>query len=193
MIDSLYGKAMGLYGPLKGFKCDIDLLKEYFETTVLSVTPQTYFEGNSSYDGWAISSDDGTIERGVRYIEMIEKPFTKPTKLYTGVAVSILNNISKYGLRPHRVRIMRLHDGSFNMRFHRDGEPVKEIYRLHIPIFTNKQSYFEWLVDGRIIRKHFKANGGAWWVRVDILHRAVNLTVANSKRVHLLMDIMKPF
>ena len=74
------------------------------------------------------------------------------------------------------------------MGWHTDSD--KESWRLHIPIITNPNAFFEWkLPDGRIESVHLPADGSAWLVRVDVTHRAVNRSTEPSERVHLLMGL----
>ena len=69
-------------------------------------------------------------------------------------------------------------------------DALRETWRLHIPIITNPNCFFEWQrADGSIESVHLPADGSAWLVRVDLSHRAVNRSNEPSTRVHLLMGL----
>jgi hypothetical protein len=88
---------------------------------------------------------------------------------------------------PSRVRLSKL-DAQRRLIFHCDS-PVEE-WRIHVPITTNPQCFFEWDFDGDgdpDERLHMPC-GTAWFVRVDKAHRFVN--DGEEPRVHLLMSLV---
>jgi hypothetical protein len=179
-----------LYGKLVDLRADIDRLRRYYHEAVEPTEATPYFDHGAEYEGWSITSRDGTVADGVKQIPFGQKTTrgTTPTALCKGVMTELLDEIEARGLQPFRARVMRLTSGTFEMKFHRDAK--KEAWRLHVPIITNPGSYFEWkLGSGRIERVHLPADGSAWFVRVDVLHRAVNISPTTTKRVHLLMSI----
>jgi len=189
-----------LYGKVAGFHADVEKLRSFF-TDVIAKQPSTpYFDHSVEYEGWSITSRDGTIADGVKFIAGKKKapgekksPAIVPTPLCHGAIAEALEQLKTLGLRYSRVRVMRLSSVNFDMRFHSDGTDGREQWRLHVPITTNPYSFFEWkLSDGHIVRTHFPADGSAWLVRVDTLHRAVNQDPSPSKRVHLLMGVKTP-
>jgi hypothetical protein len=99
----------------------------------------------------------------------------------------VMDQLNATGLEPFRARVMTLDDQGFDMTFHRDAN--KESWRLHVPIITNPGSFFEWQIDGQVVRAHLPADGRAWFVRVDQIHRAVNEGAGHGERVHLLMSL----
>ncbi|MSP83122.1 MAG: hypothetical protein EXQ94_09355 [Alphaproteobacteria bacterium] len=62
------------------------------------------------------------------------------------------------GLSWFRARVMRLTSGSFEMKFHRDAD--LESWRLHVPIITTPESFFEWRLDSGEIERH--SPSGRW-------------------------------
>jgi hypothetical protein len=110
-----------------------------------------------------------------------------PTPLFCGYVVELLDQLVASGLKPHRVRVMRLSHEGFEMKWHRDADV--ESWRLHIPILTNEHSFFDWKLDDGSQRRVHLPVGSGWLVRVDELHRAVNLNPTGGFRAHLLMSL----
>lgn len=192
-----------LYGRVAGFRADVPRLAAYYEEVICKVPPTQYHDNNASYEGWAITSRDGTTADGVRRIERggaataaATAPAppaptgkgTVPTLLHAGALADTLDKLAALGLRHFRARVMRLSNEGFEMKWHRDAD--KESWRLHVPILTNSHSVFEWkLDDGTVHRVHMPADGGAFLIRVDKLHRAINNGPPGATRVHLLMSL----
>ena len=194
-----------LYGRVANFRADVGRLAAYYDDVICKVPATQYHDNNASYEGWAITSRDGTTEDGVRRIERgtaaatlaapaaTEKTGkgTVPTLLHAGPLAETLDKLAALGLRHFRARVMRLSNEGFQMKWHRDAD--KESWRLHVPILTNPHSVFEWkLDDGSVHRIHMPADGGAWLIRVDKLHRAINNGPPGATRVHLLMSLGSP-
>ena len=184
-----------LFARLKGFYCDPKRLLNYY-LTVVAPTPSTRYNDNgSNYVGWSLTSRDGTVEDGVQQISL-RSPESKtkgtiPSPLCVGEGWEVLNALRSLGLGHYRARIMKMEHEGRQMSFHVDAR--SEAWRLHIPIITNPHSFFEWdLGNGHIESVNIPADGGAWLVRVDILHRAVNNSPQLNDRVHLLMSLDSP-
>lgn len=189
-----------LYGKVKNFQADVPALRAHYENVIAKTEATPYFDNGTEYEGWSITSRDGTVLDGVRHIGKDARvkegvkitEAVKPTPLCTGAMMDTLNMIGALGLPYFRARVMRLKSEKFKMIFHRDAQ--KEAWRLHVPVITNPDSFFEWkLADGKVTRVHFPADGGAYLVRVDEMHRAVNNAPAGTPgRVHLLMSLRTP-
>ena len=201
-----------LYGRIANFRADIPRLVRHYQDVVCKEPATTYHDNNASYEGWAITSRDGTTSDGVRRIE--RKPAggsaattatvpapaapapaptgqgTIPTLLCNGALAETLDALAAAGLRHFRARVMRLSNEGFDMKWHRDAD--KESWRLHVPLITNPHSFFEWtLDDGSVHRIHMAADGTGWLIRVDKLHRAINNGPPGATRVHLLASLAK--
>ena len=189
-----------LYGRVARFRADVPRLAAYYDEVICKVPATQYHDNNASYEGWAITSRDGTTSDGVRRIERggaaaapAAPPApsgkgTVPTLLHAGALAETLDALAALGLRHFRARVMRLSNEGFEMKWHRDAD--KESWRLHVPVITNPHSVFEWkLDDGTVHRIHMPADGGAWLIRVDKLHRAINSGPPGATRVHLLMSL----
>jgi hypothetical protein len=95
--------------------------------------------------------------------------FYEPTPACTAGFLKILRRLEDLQLNPRRARIIRLSPAS-TMQWHRDGAP--EIYqaRLHIPLITNQNCFFE-NENGRF---HMPVDGDGYVVHINRPHRAVN-------------------
>jgi hypothetical protein len=183
-----------LCGRIAGLTVNVPALVGYYNSVVEPAPAIQYHDNDAAYEGWSLTSRDGTVTDGVKRIDRnaIKQAGDKrmgvlPTPLFQGYVVDVIDQIVALGLKPHRVRVMRLAHEGFEMKWHRDADV--ESWRLHVPIITNEQSFFEWkLSDGSERRVHLSAGDG-WLVRVDELHRAVNLNPGGGFRVHLLMSL----
>jgi len=183
-----------LFGEVADFRCDIGAIRDFYESEIRSQPSKPYFDNGANYVGWAITSRDGTIHDAIQHIPLnivATKPMAtiavQPTPLCKGPVKEALDRLSEMGLKPFRVRVMALDDHGFEMKFHCDAK--REGWRLHIPIATNPSAFFEWKIDEKIIRRHLPADGRAWFVRVDKMHRAVNEGSGTGTRAHLLMSL----
>lgn len=185
-----------LFARIAGFHCDVEALRCHFREHVMTFPGTNYRDNEVNYVGWAVTSRDGSLEDGVRRIS------TKPdaggkqdkrrgmarTPICSGALEATMDALNAHGFRPYRARLMRLTNEGAVMPFHVDAQ--KETWRLHIPLTTNENCFFEWeREDGSIESVHLPADGSAWLVRVDIRHRAVNFSNQTSERVHLLMGL----
>ena len=198
-----------LYGRIANFRADVAQLVRHYENVVCKEPATTYHDNNASYEGWAITSRDGTTSDGVRRIERNAAPAAAtpasaapaarpaqpgqgniPTVLCSGAIAEVLDKLSVAGLWHFRTRIMRLSNEGFDMKWHRDAD--KESWRVHVPVITNTNSFFEWkLEDGTVHRLHMPADGTGWLLRVDKLHRAINNGPPGATRVHLLASLAR--
>jgi hypothetical protein len=182
-----------LCGQVAGLTVNVPALVKYYREVVEPAPATQYHDNDAAYEGWSLTSRDGTITDGVKRIDrkVVKEVGDKrmgilPTPLLRGYAVEVIDQIVALGLKPHRVRVMRLAHEGFEMKWHRDADT--ESWRLHVPIITNDHSFFEWKLNDGKWRVHLPAGCG-WLVRVDELHRAVNLNPAGGFRVHLLMSL----
>ncbi|WP_201276831.1 hypothetical protein [Microbulbifer sp. ALW1] len=183
-----------MFAKVKNFHVDIKKLQQQFNDNISNEPSTPYRDNNIEYIGWAVTSRDGSLNDGVRRISSNDKNNKRgkeKTKICNGYLNEVLQSIKSKNLQPYRARIMQLKSNGKEMPFHVDEK--KEAWRLHIPINTNPESYFEWRrKDGSIERVHLPADGSAWLVRVDVEHRATNLDPDNKNRVHLLMGLNEP-
>jgi hypothetical protein len=181
---------------LKDMQFDAEALRHFFEEEVQTLPGTTYFDGDARYEGWAVTSRDGTVEDGIQRIDPKDPRAkvrgTTPTPICKGVVADVLEALRGKGLEFYRARFMQLQNRDFEMKFHVDSQT--ETWRLHIPVITNPESFFEWeLPDGKVRRVHFPADGHAYLVRVDARHRATNNAPGDgAQRVHLLLSLAGP-
>lgn len=180
-----------VYGELANFHTDVEALRKHYETVISQAPPVPYRDGELNYQGWAITSRDGTIIDGVR--KNRKDPSIQvaviPTPLCTGAMAQCLEQIKSAGLEFYRARVFRLADHGYSMNFHTDTN--SEGWRLHVPIKTTKGSFFEWeTANGEVLSLHMPADGRAWLVRVDQRHRAINNGTELGDRVHLVMSLL---
>jgi hypothetical protein len=181
-----------LYGEVANFRCDIHALREFYEKEIRRQPSKPYFDNGANYVGWAITSRDGSIHDGIQHIPVssggpLAETAVQPTPLCKGPVEEALARLYAAGLRPFRVRVMALANHGFDMKFHCDAK--REGWRVHVPIVTNPGAFFEWRIGEETVRRHFPADGRAWFVRVDKMHRAVNEGEGTGIRAHLLMSL----
>lgn len=188
-----------LFFRLKDFKVDIHKMRRDFEASIRDVPAIPYHHAGVPYEGWAITSRDGSASDGVKRISgkarvlngVKVEDATIQTELCTDFISDILKQLEARGLKCFRVRYMKMGSEGFGMNFHRDAK--RESWRLHIPLYTNKHCFFEWETKGRgKVEKHLPADGSAYLVRVDELHRGVNYSPGNAERIHFLLSLEEP-
>ena len=179
-----------MFARLGNFKADPEALRAHFLDHIQKLPSTPYRDNRVDYIGWAVTSRDGTLDDGIRRIAP-NGPNVRgvnPTDACSGSLAAVMDTLSGTGLKPYRARIMQLESEGAEMPLHTDAN--KETWRLHIPIITNPNCFFEWQrADGSIESVHLPADGSAWLVRVDVNHRAVNRSSEPSHRVHLLMGL----
>jgi|SRR5690606_23303766 len=185
-----------LFAKVAGFECDVKALERHFRDTVSRFPATNYRDNRVDYIGWAVTSRDGSLDDGVQRISTRPGANGKQnnlrgktrTAICTGALAATMDDLQGCGFTPYRARLMSLTNEGDAMPFHTDA--TTETWRLHVPIATNDQCFFEWeRDDGMIDSVHLPADGSAWLVRVDIRHRAINRSNAPSNRVHLLMGL----
>jgi hypothetical protein len=179
-----------MFARLINFKIDIEALQSHFVQHVKKLPPTPYRDNRVDYIGWSVTSRDGTLDDGIQRISA-NSPKVRgvtPTDACTGYLAEVMDELRTHRLKPYRARIMQLESEGAEMPLHTDSS--KETWRLHIPIITNANCFFEWQrEDASIESVHLPADGSAWLVRVDVNHRAVNRSSDASNRVHLLMGL----
>lgn len=185
---------------LADFRVDVALLSEHFEQKVrVCVEPTLYRDNRVDYMGWAVTSRDGTVADGVRRIPTKgataktadgkgNKRGVIHTPICSGYLAEVIDQLEGMQLAPYRARFMLLESEGETMPFHTDA--TREAWRLHIPLVTNLDALFQWQgPDGAVESIHLPADGSAWLVRVDVMHRAINASSQKTGRVHLLMGL----
>ncbi|WP_185265906.1 hypothetical protein [Halopseudomonas xiamenensis] len=193
------GEPEVLCARLANFRVDVARLREHFESVVTTVEPIPYRDNRVDYLGWAVTSRDGSVDDGVRRIptqkgkvadDKGNRRGVTPSQICTGYLAEVMDQLGALPIAPYRARFMQLESEGEEMPFHTDAK--QEAWRLHIPLVTNPDALFQWrLPDGRIESVHLPADGSAWLVRVDVMHRAINPTGGTQARVHLLMGLGK--
>jgi hypothetical protein len=158
----------------------------------------------SKYGGWSILSSDGeyTDGWGSRHpdfdldhpssIDLVQqqlkdrnlksiKAYSRPTVLYNNYIKQIFEQIIELGFYPRRARLICLKADS-STTWHRDAPDWLYYTRMHIPIVTNSNVYFE-CEDGR---EHMPSDGSGYLIKVNRLHKFVNQS--NFDRMHIVMD-----
>ena len=179
-----------LFCRLADFRVDVQRLREHSESIVSGHSPVEYRDNEQNYVGWAVKSRDGSLSDGVKRIEPASggKRGRSDTAICTGYLKEVMTSLENLGLAPYRARVMLLENEGREMGWHTDAK--NEAWRLHIPIITTPQAFFEWkLGNGKVESVHLPADGSAWLVRVDVTHRAINSCPDSTSRVHLLMGL----
>ena len=176
------------------FGFDIAKLVRHLQTVVLKLPPMmqsaafggwsVLSQSGNVADGWNIYSESGALLAGtLQSAEGSIADFKVPTEICTGYLAEVMSEISRQGFNPRRARVS-LVPPEQSPPFHVDAVPDAYSVRLHIPILTNPGCRFEYEDCGR----HMEANGNGVLVRVNRMHRAINLGLA--PRYHLIMDIV---
>jgi hypothetical protein len=111
-----------------------------------------------------------------------ERSFRVPTEICFGYMAVVMSQIEDLGFEPRRARVSIItKQGSTS--WHRDAEDKNYAVRLHIPIITNENCFFE----NRREKYSMPADGSAYLVRVNCEHRAYNL--GPEHRYHLIMQV----
>jgi len=143
---------------LKDFEVDIEQMRRDFEVRIRHIPATPYHHAGIPYEGWALTSRDGSRSDGVKRISGKERVLngvkvegaTVPTELCTEFVGNILKQLQARGLKCFRVRYMKMGSEAFDMSFHRDAK--RESWRLHIPLYTNEHCFFEWETKARSLR-----------------------------------------
>lgn len=192
-----------LYATLKDVEFDVKELRNHYNECIRKVAPKNYRDGDDGYDCLAITSRDGHIHDGISRKSIHEnqenlgpsRNAILPTEICYGYAEKLKDRLEEIGLDCYRMRYMRLKNKEYIMSFHRDRVSEEGAWRLHIPIFTNPNCFFQWKSQkNQIFQVHFPSDGRGHLVRVDIPHRALNNAPAQflDGRVHFICDIYQP-
>lgn len=181
-------------------KFDVGSLQNHLNQYISCLEPVNLSYG---FGGWTLLSANGTYKSGWnhenffgnqfdeydKFVEVYKTNKVKPswehvipTQICHGYMKVVIEQINSFGLFPHRARIIRLRAHSAS-DWHRDAPDDIYKVRLHIPIVTNRFCFFE--VDDEA--EHFSADGSAYFVFVNKIHRVVNW--GNQDRFHLVMDV----
>lgn len=177
-------------------------LRAQFEKEIRPLTPVVR---SPAVSGWSIQSADGDYRKGLEAgflpnngpgnrgpTWVPRKPeeaslltmqdFAKPTTICTGHFLDVLRQVEAMGFNPRRARILKLAAGT-QSTWHVDGQPQTYSVRLHIPIITNRQCFFNYENESF----HMAADGGGYLVKVNRLHMIHNKS--NEDRFHLVMNV----
>lgn len=179
----------------------IQTLKNEFLENTLNLPPTML---SQHFGGWSITSSSGDIADGwlkaTPFINSKEQnidqlrhynnsigfkgpqAYREPTRLCTGEAKNILDYLNEQSFFPCRARFTILKPGG-GTRFHQDYPDWLYGVRLHIPIITNENSFFEY--EGGF-KKNLKADGTAYLLKINKTHRVFNN--GTEDRVHFLCD-----
>lgn len=179
---------------------DINLLKLSYENSIVGLPPVML---NPFFGGWSITSSTGDYKDGwntenptidatqenetehLNYLNKIKFKGAQSYRIKTELCINEVNRIIDYLDRnnffPCRARYMLLKPGGAT-GLHQDYPSWLYGVRLHIPIYTNTDCYFEY-------EKHkmnFLADGSAYLVKVNRKHRVYNY--GNTNRIHFICD-----
>lgn len=181
-------------------KFEIEKLREHLEKYIFPLEP---VRQSPSFGGWSVLSSNGSYQDGwaMGHIEISPQmtpeailagmrkaglksisEYTLPTEICHGYLLDVIRYFHEQGLLFARARIIQLVAG-LESSWHRDAPDSIPLVRLHVPIVTNSECFFE--VEGD--RAHLPADGSSYFIRVNRLHRVVNRGV--SHRYHLVMDV----
>jgi hypothetical protein len=142
--------------------------------------------------GWDILGTSNSHLFGVKNIPEDYAPRLEdmiyPTVNCLGYFNQIVSEFTKFGFLLSRARVLKLGPQSglpFHSDYLQDNQFSKT--RIHIPLLTNSDAYFEWDIDGKIIRRHLPADGSAYFVNVSHRHRVVNENPHDS-RLHFVSN-----
>lgn len=183
---------------------DIDRLKKEMSEVRTRLVP---YMVTPAYGGWSLLSSDGDYLDGwlkpgtlisgkVGPQDSLEtytnaqrsvgiKPirdYCLPTQAYTPYFSDLHQQLSKAGIFLYRARLAVLKAGNAT-EWHQDAPTGIYSARLHIALETNEKCFFEWSNS----RLHIPDNGSAWFLRVDVPHRAVNF--GGSDRFHIIANV----
>jgi len=180
---------------------DIEKLVKHLKSVVFPLDPQmqapafggwSVLSSNQNYrDGWhrghVLINKDTRIEDLTKNLKQLgAKPWSEyvyPTEICSGYLLEVIDSIKAKGFSPRRARIIKLCARSASA-WHRDAPDDFPLVRLHVPIITNPECFFE-IETGRC---HLAADGNSYLIRVNRIHRVVN--GGETDRYHLVMDVV---
>ena len=146
------------------------------------------------HDGWQKGQPCFTTSKGATELDkgkfeaLGAKPsryHVNPTEAMKPYCATVIQYFRDAGLNPTKARIVEL-KAHRETSVHRDATDDDFFVRVHIPIETNDHCYFV-TEEGRV---HMPADGSAFLVRVNRLHKAVNFGATD--RYHLMIDVVVP-
>jgi hypothetical protein len=183
-------------------KFDVEKLREHLLRHVVPLKPMLQ---NKTFGGWSVWSSNGSHEDGYvdtsscyktvdgkaildreKLRQMGSLPlgeYCKPTEICFGYLAEVMQRLADLELHPRRARINVLR-GHGKTIWHRDGPDGAYAVRLHIPIITNEDCFYE-CDEGRV---HFPADGAAYVIAVNRMHQVFNH--GTEDRYHLIMNII---
>lgn len=184
-----------------GLKFDIARLRTHFQTFVSPLEP--VIQTGSACGGWTVLSSNGSYKDGWHTGSQFVKKeasredvlshlanlgvkgsesYCHPTEICHGYLLEVIETIRSHGFNPTRARLINLFAGRA-LPWHFDSPEHAKHFRLHVPIITNPQCFFEVGEE----RFHMAADGSSYLVKVSQLHRARNS--GSEDRIHLVMDL----
>lgn len=180
-------------------KFDIDLLQQHLRNHVLD---KEISRQSEAFGGWSVLSGNGDFKDGWQKGHLLYKKdvsddekqkirgqitkkfseYTVETEICTGYLLQVIESVREKKLMPYRARIICLTAGQSSI-WHSDAPSHIYAVRLHIPILTNEECFFETKEE----REHIPADGSAHFVYVNREHRVVNN--GKTDRFHLVMDV----
>lgn len=181
---------------------DVLKLRKQFESEILPLPPVVR---SKAVAGWSVQSFDGDYARGLelgflpnngpgnkgpawfpRGPEeeqlLTMQDYAKPTSICTGYLLQLMQQLDSMGFNPRRARILRLSPHT-ESTWHVDGQPNVYSVRLHVPIITNRQCFFNYSDESF----HMSADGNAYLVKVNRRHMIHNKS--DEDRYHLVVNI----
>lgn len=187
---------------LKDFRVDIEKIRTYLVQNIIGKYPpimQGLFFG-----GWSVYSSNGRYDDGwiqvhklfhevngkqvfdhqeaARMGKKSERSYSVPTEICTDYMAEIMAQIEALGLQPRRARVSLI-VAKGTTSWHCDAEDKDYAVRLHIPLITNAECFFETHRE----RYSMPADGSGYLVRVNCEHRAFNH--GSDPRYHIIMQV----
>lgn len=125
-----------------------------------------------------------------------DKTTMTETEPYEYITPAILDFIKSFDEKTFYWTITILPANGGNLPIHTDtviGAWPSDITRMHWPILSNNESFFEFYDDTRtkIIENFYMKVGKAYCPDVSIPHRIINR--GNTDRIHLIANLAKPY
>lgn len=108
--------------------------------------------------------------------------FVNPTEFYSEPLWGLIKKIDAMGFNPRRARVIKLSAGASSV-WHIDGSKKYYQVRLHLPLLTSSQCFFE--TDKGSY--HMPADGSFYIVKINQNHRVVNH--GSTDRLHFVSHI----
>lgn len=183
------------------FSFEINRLKKELQFIINTHPPVDLAPG---FGGWSLTSHDGRYTSGwgqnhelykdecLDNIEQVRKQLSKrnlqsikelrrPTEVCREIFLDVIVNLEERGFYPRRARVIRLSPNTESL-WHRDAPDWLYYVRMHIPIETNENCYFE-CEEGR---QHLPADGSVYLLNVNRMHKVINSGLTN--RYHIVMS-----